>query len=68
MEHHRRLKLNGKLAHLDTEICNDIKTIGQPDEMFIIMGDWSGQAQKYHEPIRGRGMRTMLSATSSGYY
>lgn len=56
----RKLKLDAKFVNQKADAHLTNKLIKKFDTKILVMGDWGAQNSKYHEPIRGRGVRQML--------
>lgn len=57
----RKMKLSNKINRMQSEkiLVRNLQKISGKDTM-LILGDWSAANVKYHEPIRGKGLKRML--------
>ena len=58
---HRKIRLQRTLNKnkADDMLANKLRSQFGEDAL-LMMGDWSAPNQKYHEPIRGKGLRNAL--------
>ncbi|KAJ2177072.1 hypothetical protein GGF45_003424, partial [Coemansia sp. RSA 551] len=58
---HRKLRLSAYINHqrADQLLINRLKKRFSQDAIFIL-GNWSASMTRFHEPIRGKGWRTLL--------
>ncbi|KAJ2232662.1 hypothetical protein GGH97_006004 [Coemansia sp. RSA 475] len=63
---HRKLRLSTYIKHqqADQRLVKQLRTKFKPKESdpepIFIMGNWSAPMTRFHEPIRGKGWRTLL--------
>ncbi|KAJ2471960.1 hypothetical protein IWW56_006235, partial [Coemansia sp. RSA 2131] len=58
---HQKLRLSAFInrKRADQLLVNRLRQMFTPDAVFV-MGNWSASMTRYHEPIRGKGWRTLL--------
>ncbi|KAJ2498127.1 hypothetical protein GGH96_004547 [Coemansia sp. RSA 1972] len=66
---HRKLRLSAYInrQRADQLLMNRLKKRFSPDAVFIL-GNWGAPMTKFHEPIRGKGWRTLLKRAGFTVY
>ncbi|KAJ2496446.1 hypothetical protein GGH96_005822, partial [Coemansia sp. RSA 1972] len=64
---HRKLRLSAYInrQRADQLLVNRLRKKFSRDAVFIL-GNWSASMTRFHEPIRGKGWRTILATQAQG--